>query len=159
MKYGVGLVVGKFCPLHKGHELVINTALEHSEDVLIISYTSRDLGFPAAQRRNWLRARFPTAGVIVYEPHFVPHDDAEDEVHRLFCARACEAVQAIPDAVFTSEDYGDGFADFLSRHWQKKVQHVMVDPTRTIIPISGTALRANGSLWDEFVHEDVRRMR
>lgn len=159
MKYDVGLVVGKFCPLHKGHELVINTALEHSETVIIISYTSRDLGFPASQRRNWLKKRFPTAGIIVYAPHFAPHDDADDDVHRLFCARACEAIQMRPDAVFTSEFYGDGFADFLSRRWQKKVQHVMVDPARTIVPISGTALRADASLWDEYVHDDVRRIR
>lgn len=158
-KYSIGLVVGKFAPLHKGHELVINTAFEQSETVVIISYTSSDLGYPAHQRRDWLETRFPRAYIDVKESDVVPDDDAPDIEHRLFCAKVCESIQMIPDAVFTSELYGDGFARVLSERWEKKVDHVMVDLHRVLVPISGTVLRSNDALWERFVHSDVRGIR
>ena len=53
------------------------------------------------------------------------------------------------DAVFTSETYGDGFARELTRYFRernptsKEVCHVVVDQSRTKIPISGTTVRAD----------------
>ena len=38
-RYASGLVVGKFAPLHSGHEALINAALEQCETVFIISYS------------------------------------------------------------------------------------------------------------------------
>lgn len=35
--YKRGLVVGKFCPLHLGHELLINRAQEACEELLLVS--------------------------------------------------------------------------------------------------------------------------
>ncbi len=34
-----GLVVGKFCPLHLGHELLINRARSQCDDLIVLSYT------------------------------------------------------------------------------------------------------------------------
>ena len=38
MTFRAGLIVGKFCPLHKGHELLIKTAIAACESVVVISY-------------------------------------------------------------------------------------------------------------------------
>jgi NadR type nicotinamide-nucleotide adenylyltransferase len=64
----------------------------------------------------------------------------------------CDRVLGVTvDAVFTSEEYGDGFAAHLTRHFRAKhldspaVQHVMVDRERRAVPVSSTELRSN--LW------------
>ena len=150
MKYATGLVVGKFCPLHKGHELLIKTALLQCEKVIILSYTSQHFdGCSATNREKWLTTLFPTARVKVFEPEFCPDDLAPPDVHRKFCAwYLLNALETTVQAVFTSEDYGDGFAEELSYYFSTEllntsitVDHVLVDIERKIFPTSGTEVR------------------
>jgi NadR type nicotinamide-nucleotide adenylyltransferase len=78
----------------------------------------------------------------------VPANDANESLHRRFCAFFCRDVLGLTvDAVFTSEDYGDGFAGELTRCFRERqascpsVRHVLVDRERRLVPISGTLLR------------------
>lgn len=156
-RFETGLVVGKFCPLHLGHQLVIDEAFRQSERVVIITYTNPELGYSPSTRERWLKELYPEATVIAVEAEKAPANDADEVVHRNFCAWLCETqAYVLPDAVFTSESYGDGFAKHLSRRWLKDVKHVSVDAKRFIHPISGTALRADAKLWRKFVHPFVR---
>jgi HTH-type transcriptional repressor of NAD biosynthesis genes len=161
--YGFGLVVGKFAPLHNGHVLVVQRALSLCERVLIISYSSPELpGYEAERREAWLRACFPTARVLVVTPERltawltgepappIPTNDASDFTQREFVAMLCNRVLGGPvDVVFTSEDYGDGYAAHLTERFRAKhpnasaVRHVMVDRERRTVPISSTELRRN----------------
>lgn len=152
-----GLVVGKFCPLHLGHEFLINTALSQVDRLLIISYTSRDLGFPASMRREMLTTRFPTATVIVPMGE-VPDDFEEEVVHREFCFQLAKNMDMIPDAVFSSEDYGVGFAEYLSNRSGKHVAHYEVDKARKNVPVSATMLRNDDTIHQQFIHKDVRKI-
>lgn len=152
-----GLVVGKFCPLHLGHEFLIKTALAHVDRLLIISYTSRDLGFPPSIRKQMLTTRFPTAIVIVPMGE-VPDDFEEENVHREFCFQLAKGVDMVPDVVFSSEDYGVGFAAYLSKRCGKTVQHIEVDKARKIVPISATMLRNDDTIHHRFIHSDVRKI-
>ena len=36
MKHGLGLVIGKFCPPHRGHDLLIDAATTQSEQAVVI---------------------------------------------------------------------------------------------------------------------------
>jgi len=64
--FGVGLVVGKFAPLHKGHVLVVEHAASLCRRVVVISYSSPELpGYEAERRETWLKACFPNATVLV----------------------------------------------------------------------------------------------
>jgi len=160
-----GLVVGKFCPLHRGHELLIDTALAQCDEVLLISYTRPAFdGCEAAARERWLAERFPQTRRLVLDderfaalaarhgwpgPPVLPHNDEADAVHRDFVGWLCDRVfDCSVDAVFTSEDYGDGFAAALGHGFRRyrdpahaDVRHVCVDRARRAIPISGTAIR------------------
>ena len=61
-----GLVLGKFSPLHRGHELVIRRAFEMCREVVIISYSKPELpGCEAATREKWLAELFPNARRLV----------------------------------------------------------------------------------------------
>jgi NadR type nicotinamide-nucleotide adenylyltransferase len=159
-----GLVVGKFAPLHRGHELVIRRALDESEEVVILSYSKPEMPeCPPERRERWLELLFPDTRRLVLDddrlrtyaapnnwPASIPANDAPGETHQAFCAFLCERVLGVTvDAVFTSEDYGDDFAAGLTRRFQASdssaalVRHVLVDRRREAMPISGSMLRAS----------------
>lgn len=157
-----GLVVGKFAPLHRGHELVIRRALEACQEVVLISYSQPELsGCDPARRERWLAALFPTTRRLVVtddilaarvgpgaEPREIPRNTANELDHRRFCAWLCLELLGGPvDAVFTSEAYGDGFARELTRCFRERnagaraVHHELVDEARSLMPISGAVVR------------------
>ena len=166
MTFRAGLVVGKFCPLHTGHELLIKTAIAACEEVVVISYAKPGYDrCERSQRATWLTEVFPSVMHIVIDDAWlnaqanegrklrytqVPHDDEPELTHRTFTAWAChELLGKTVDAVFTSEDYGDGFAEVLTEYFHdhagqtQPVTHVCVDKSRVSIPISGTQIRAD----------------
>jgi NadR type nicotinamide-nucleotide adenylyltransferase len=159
-----GLVVGKFSPLHRGHEFVINRVLEECAEVFLISYSKPEmLGCEAARRDQWLTSIFPQVRHLAVTderlrawtkpgqaPREVPANDADEKIHRRFCGFLCQHILGVTvDAVFTSEDYGDGFAEELTRYFRESlptastVTHILVDRSRQKLPISGTLLREN----------------
>ncbi|MDN0383282.1 hypothetical protein FCY27_11155 [Escherichia coli] len=86
-----GLVVGKFAPLHCGHERLINTALAQCEELFIISYSAPEMPDCEPEKRlTWLQVRFPRATVLVLTPELIarynlpaiPHNDADADLHR-----------------------------------------------------------------------------
>jgi HTH-type transcriptional repressor of NAD biosynthesis genes len=154
-RYQRGLVVGKFCPLHRGHMLVIDTALAACDEVFVISYTNPAFdGCAKSVREGWLQLLYPQVHSVVLdgsEGIAIPHNDAPEAQHRDFCGWICmHLLGGAVDAVFTSEDYGDGFARALTRYFAVpalQVAHICVDKARVSLPISGTRLRA-----DPFAH-------
>jgi HTH-type transcriptional regulator, transcriptional repressor of NAD biosynthesis genes len=163
-RFAVGLVVGKFAPLHQGHLLVIGRALEACERTFILSYSNPEIvGYEPERREAWLAACCPRATSLVITPEklrgwlgadspALPRNDAPDAVHRDFVALIWARVLGTRiDAVFTSEGYGEGFARRLTERFREidaaapEVAHVAVDRERRSVPISGTELRAN--LW------------
>ena len=117
--FATGLVVGKFAPLHCGHEKLINTALAQCEELFIISYSVPEMPDCEPEKRlTWLQVRFPQATILVLTPELVarynlpaiPHNDADADIHRHYVATLClQILRCRPHAVFTAEDYGDGF--------------------------------------------------
>lgn len=177
-RYRQGLVVGKFCPLHRGHMHLIGSALDACDAVLVISYTNPEFeGCAPALRQAWLDELFPQVRKLVIDDAILarlcaqrglpqqrlPHNDADAAIHRAFCAWLCwELCEVRVDAVFTSEDYGDGFAAALGA-WNTarlgqavQVDHVCVDRQRLTVPVSGTAARAQPHLAHAFLHPAVR---
>lgn len=165
-KFRNGLIVGKFSPLHKGHELIINRALEDCETLYIFSYyTPEFAGCEAYRRELWLKTLFPSARLFVLDNDYVrkrfnislPADSANDLEERRFVGFLwLNLVNEPLDAVFTSENYGAGYAAEMSRYLANyagfpAVEHILVDLERKQIPISGTALRGSIHKFKEFL--------
>ena len=159
--YKRGFVVGKFAPLHRGHEHLIRRAASACDELFIVSYSRSELpGCGTKQRARWLAELFPDARRLVVtdavlRAHLpgveMPHNDHPDErLHRRFVGRICRDVfRTTVDAVFTSETYGEPFAAELTRFFRERdpaapaVRHVLVDLDRRAVPVSGTAIRAD----------------
>lgn len=149
-RFRTGLVVGKFSPLHLGHRYLLASAQAACERLLIISYSRPEFpGCTADLRRRWLNRYFPDSQCLVVDAvdaltlgFELPLNTASDACQRQFCADLTDRCFGLPvDAVFSSEDYGQGFADYLAAHWRRPVSSVLVDRDRSSYPVSGSKLR------------------
>jgi NadR type nicotinamide-nucleotide adenylyltransferase len=144
MKHGLGLVIGKFCPPHRGHKLLINTALEHSDRVVVIVCERATDSIPGPLRQRWLQEIHPAAEVMLIDDRY----DEKDS--RVWAENTIRWLGRAPDAVFTSEDYGDTYASLMGS------RHVLVDRPRQQVRISATAVRKDPyANWD-FLEPPVR---
>jgi HTH-type transcriptional repressor of NAD biosynthesis genes len=146
-----GLIIGKFAPFHLGHRLLIERALEQCERVSVWVYSRPDFApMPSPLRRGWIREAFPARlfpGLHLLPdapstPDGPPLNSAPDATHRAYVRAVLDGWAAQldwskPDAVFTSESYGDALAAELG------AVHVCVDAARVVVPVSGTRLRAD----------------
>lgn len=173
MSYRCGLIVGKFSPLHHGHCYLIDSALAACEKLVIISYAKPEYpGCDATNRAHWLQSLYPEALILVVDDHWfkqrasrgitdpysqVPRDDAPEDVHRRFTAWLCRDIMgARCDAVFTSEDYGDGFAAVLQEEFGAPVRHICLDKVRKRVPVSATKIRNNTDLQGRYLPDIIR---
>ncbi len=157
-----GLIVGKFSPLHRGHQLLIQRAFEQCHEVVLISYSKPELpGCEAERRERWLAELFPQARrLVVSEERFrqefgdrsvaMPANNADHSAHRRFTGFLCQHVLGVTvDAVLTSEEYGEGFARALTLYFREQnpsapeVHHYLVDLERRQVPISATMIRTD----------------
>lgn len=146
-----GLVVGKFWPPHRGHQLLLETAAAQVAELLVLVYAHPDdPAHPAPARAAWLRELYrgdefaagPRSGAtplrivaLTAEADGLPPDAADDHTHREFVRQWLASHGYAIDVVFSSEAYGPGFARHLG------AAHVLVDAERRQVPVSGTTLR------------------
>jgi len=145
--YSLGLVIGKFYPPHRGHRLLIETALAQSESLTILVCGRPGEVPDGALRADWLRELFPTARVRLVRDIYYGHD----EDSQLWAQLTIGWLGGAPDAVFTSENYGEAYAKFLG------CVHIEVDKSRERVPISGTRVRQNPMVNWEFLDAPVRQ--
>jgi HTH-type transcriptional regulator, transcriptional repressor of NAD biosynthesis genes len=133
----LGLVVGKFAPPHRGHQLVIDTALEHCDRVIVLVYGNPDFpDMPSQARAGWIRAAYSNRSDLeVFVPQNAPDNNADDFTQREFVRVWLEDRGFKPESVFGSEDYITGFAAHIN------VIPFVVDLERVRVPTSGTEVR------------------
>lgn len=155
-QYKLGLVVGKFYPFHKGHEYLIDTALSQCERVVVmVCACGPGVGtIDVDTRVRWIRSVYqqksPThSWPIVMEVDGRDLDDSDSVAWAEYTLKMLRGVK--PDAVFTSESYGDPYAAALG------CVHICVDKERVKIPCSGTMLRADPWTHREYLSPIVLR--
>ncbi|MEU3063683.1 AAA family ATPase [Streptomyces subrutilus] len=148
-RFGHGLVLGKFYPPHAGHHHLVRTAQDRCERLTVLVCAASVESVPLADRVAWMREAHPGADVVgaVDDIPVDLHDPAVWEAHM---AVFRGAVPGPVDAVFTSEEYG---AELARRFG---AEEVLVDPDRTLFPVSGTAVRADPVAHWEFLGPGVR---
>jgi HTH-type transcriptional regulator, transcriptional repressor of NAD biosynthesis genes len=142
-----GLVIGKFLPFHRGHEHLIEAAARAVDDVVVIVCSAAWHEIPVELRVEWIAESFPDAriAVIDQEERGLGEDGTE-----AWAAATLDVLGRRPDVVFTSEDYGPGYAREMG------AEHVMVDRERSVVPVSGTAIRARPLAYLDLLSPQVR---
>ena len=60
-----GLTLGKFAPLHRGHQYLIETTLAEMHEVVVVIYDApATTSIPLPVRAGWLRTLYPTVQVV-----------------------------------------------------------------------------------------------
>ncbi|QDL55786.1 AAA family ATPase [Rhodoferax aquaticus] len=142
------LVIGKFYPPHLGHEYLMRTASQHSASVTVLVLGASAERISIANRVAWLQDALqenPNIQVIgaLGDVPVDYLDDAIWQAHVDIMKCTIEAAQQstpglVPvDAVFSSEPYGERLAHYFA------ARHVCLDQSRSLYPVSGTAVRAD----------------
>ncbi len=145
-----GLTLGKFAPLHKGHQYLIEKALATVDHLVVIVYDAQEItDIPLGIRADWIRQLYPEVEVI--EADDVPKDkgytEAIQQKHERYIA-SLVAHRRI-DKFFSSEPYGARMSKALG------AENVVVDAERETYRISGTEIRRNPERYRAYLDDRV----
>jgi len=141
-----GLTLGKFAPLHKGHQLVIEIALAEVDEVSVIVYDAPEtISIPLNIRSNWIKRLYPQVNVI--EAWDGPTEVGDTpEIKRKHEKYIIEHLKVSGITHFySSEFYGEHISVALG------AINRLVNPSREIVPISGMEIRKNPYLYREYI--------
>ena len=148
----VGLTLGKFAPLHRGHQHVLRVAEDEMDHVVALIYDAPEqTTIPLTKRADWIRRLHPKVEVIEgvsgptvsgSSPHIMRVQ--EEYVMGLLNGRSITHF-------YSSEFYGEHMSRALSAIDRR------VDERRTTVPISGTRIRENPFAHRRFIDPIVYR--
>lgn len=147
-----GLTLGKYAPLHQGHQLVIDTALSEMDEVVVVIYNAPETtAIPLPVRANWLRQLYPQIEVIEAwdGPTEVGHTPEIQQRHEDYLIDHLK-IRGITH-FYSSEFYGDHVSKAFG------VVNRLVDEQRQQVSISGTTIRQNPYLNRQFIDPIVYR--
>ncbi len=144
-----GLTLGKFAPLHKGHQYLIETALKEVDELIVIIYNTSATTIPLPIRANWIRSLYPNVTVI--EAWDGPDGYSNERAHEI---KEEVYVQTLLKGekithFYSSESYGAHMSLSLGAIDRR------VDEKRVQVAISGTKIRKNPYQYREFISDVV----
>jgi HTH-type transcriptional repressor of NAD biosynthesis genes len=146
-----GLTVGKFAPLHAGHQHLIETARAEVDRVLVMIYEADETEIPLSVRSGWLRTLYPDVGVL--EAWDGPQQTGDTpEIQRLqerYIVRRLEGRRVTH--FYSSEAYGDHVSGALG------AVNRPVDPDRVLYRIAARDIRRDPYRHRAFVDPVVYR--
>jgi HTH-type transcriptional regulator, transcriptional repressor of NAD biosynthesis genes len=148
----VGLTLGKFAPLHKGHQRIIETAIAENDEVIIIIYDCPEvISVPLNIRANWIRTLYPSVRVIEAwdGPSEVGDSPEIKKKHEDYIIKYLK-ISGVTH-FYSSEFYGEHMSVALG------AENRLIDCERSTIPISSTAIRKNPFHNREYLHPLVYR--
>ena len=147
-----GLVVGKFAPLHAGHEYLLKIATGAVDELVVLVYDASDVtNVPLPVRADWIRALYPD--VVVLEGYNAPPRDMwtpeRTHEHEEFIKQLVSPHHITH--VFSCEEYGELLARALG------AEHVRVEKlVEGASHMSATIVRSHPDAR-QFVSEQVYR--
>ena len=59
-----GFTIGKFAPLHRGHQYLIEKGLGEMDEFYVIIYETNVTNIPIEKRANWIKQLYPKVNLI-----------------------------------------------------------------------------------------------
>lgn len=133
----IGFTIGKFAPLHKGHQLVLETALKEMDEVYCVVYDTDIIDIDVKQRAEWIKRLYPKVHILyAYDsPKQYGLDEKSVNIQMKYLS---SIIKDIPVTHFyNSELYGEKVAKYL------RIENRVVDLEKKSIPINATIIRDN----------------
>lgn len=147
-----GLVIGKFLPLHRGHEALIRYAASHCDELTVLLGAKKSEPIPGHLRLKWLWETFRDVPSIHIE---YTDDDLPDsqvssrDVSKVWAGYLAEKFPSVR-IIFSSEEYGEFLAEYMG------IEHKFFDVGRNMFPVSGTVIRESPHRHWEFLSRPAR---
>ncbi|MDU5946709.1 MAG: AAA family ATPase, partial [Paenibacillus macerans] len=147
----LGLTLGKFAPLHKGHQFMIETALQEVDELIVVIYETDVTPIPLHIRAGWIRKLYPAVRVI--EAWDGPDGYSNDREHEI---REEQYILGLLDGEQVTHFYS---SEFYGEHMSLALGAVdrRVDEARKEVPISATMIRSDPYKYREFISDIVYR--
>lgn len=149
----VGFTIGKFAPLHKGHQFLIETALKEMDEVYVVIYDTDIINISVKQRAQWIKKLYPKVKII-YAYNSPKKYGLDKESVKIQMDYLSNLIKGIPVTHFySSELYGEKVANYLN------IENRLVDLERKNIPISATLIRNDyikeSKYIENFIYLDI----
>lgn len=145
----IGFTIGKFAPLHKGHQYLIETGLKEMDKFIIIIYETDVIKIPLEIRANWIKSLYPNVEIrFAYNPPKQYGLDKESvDIQMEYLVQILGNIK--PTHFYSSEEYGASVAKYLN------IIDRRIDNERKIVPITATKIRKNINENKEWIEEIV----
>lgn len=142
----IGFTIGKFAPLHKGHQYLIETALKEMDKVIVVVYDTDVIDIETEKRANWIKELYPN--VEIKFAHNPPSKYGLDEESVNIQMKYLSDIlkDEVPTHFYSSEKYGASVAKYMN------IVDRRVDNERIKVPIRATEIRKdieNNKKWVE----------
>ncbi|WP_315819116.1 AAA family ATPase [Paraflavitalea speifideaquila] len=147
--------MGKFMPLHKGHEALIAFALQQCEELVVMLCVSDKEPIGGELRKHWLDTTYRhnervKVSLVNYDETVLPNSSVSSrEISALWADYIRDHYPGI--AVFiSSEPYGEYVAEYLG------IRHSSFDQERKVVPVSASAILGNPFQHWTYIAEAAR---
>lgn len=151
----VGFTIGKFAPLHKGHQYLIETALKEVDEFYIVIYETNLIENPIEQRAEWIHKIYPSVKILYARNPPLQYGLDEESVKKQIDYLKYITKDISFTHFYSSEKYGY----FVARDFN--VKNRIVDSNRVNVNISGTRIRNDinkySTFLDDIVLEDLKK--
>lgn len=151
----IGFTIGKFAPLHKGHQYLIETALKEMDKFYIVIYETDVINITIQTRANWIKKLYPQVEIL-YAYHPPKQYGLDEKSVKIQMDYLLPIIQNLNCTHFySSEKYGEKVAKYLN------IIDRRVDEKREIIPIRATNIRENleknKEKIEDFIIKDIEK--
>lgn len=137
MRKKIGFMIGKFAPLHKGHQYLIETALKEMDEFYIVIYDTDLINISIEQRARWIKKLYPSCKIIYAynSPKQYGLDETSVKIQIDYLKKQIKNIRVTH--FYSSEEYGKYVARDIG------VIDRRVDDSRKCFSVSATEIREN----------------
>ena len=102
----VGFTIGKFAPLHKGHQLLIETALKEMDKFIVVIYETNLIDIELEKRAGWIKSLYPNVEIryAINPPSKYGLDEESVNIQMEYLSKIISDIN--PTHFYSSEEYG-----------------------------------------------------
>lgn len=151
----IGFTIGKFAPLHKGHQYLIETAISEMDKFIVVIYETDVIDIPIEVRANWIKKLYPCVEIryAINPPKQYGLDKESVNIQMEYLNKIIYDIK--PTHFYSSELYGKYVADSLN------IIDRRIDNQRKKVNISATQIRNDMSsckkCLEKIVYQDYKK--